>query len=197
MEDLKKHDFKADFYITSSGAEIYDQHSNLIYSKAIDQDIISNILEKIFSAKSHTLGIGLRQQHLSFRKETSSIWTPQIVPTIQEAVYTISTKLQTEEAALSFIAELTQTIPISAHANRISVDITALGVSKETGIFKLSEYLNIPSDKIYVIGDSRNDISMIQAYDGYTVHNALDEVKKIAKESFTDVGEMIQKIILK
>lgn len=154
------------------------------------------VLSKIFASKTHTLGIGMLSKQLSYLKSAENSWSLKIIPHLDEPIYTVSTKLETEANALEFIKELTAKVDVSAHSNRISVDITAKGVSKESGIDELSQILQISKDEIFVIGDSLNDVSMIKAYNGYTVHNALDEVKAISQAAFIDVGEMIEKVIL-
>ena len=45
--------------------------------------------------------------------------------------------------------------------------------------------------KIFVIGDGHNDLPMIQAYHGFSVHTAPDEVRKSASRCFADVSECI------
>ena len=44
---------------------------------------------------------------------------------------------------------------------------------------------------IYTIGDSFNDINMIESFYGFAVENANDEVKKVAKQVISSVNEAI------
>lgn len=195
-EDMALHNIEADFYITSSGGEIHDKSGKIIHVEAMEPSVVEAVLEVIFSNKTHTFSVGMKENPIHAFKKDCDVWDMSLVKKIDESVYTVSTKLATEEEALEFKKELESRVNVSAHVNRISVDITAKGVSKKTGIEILSQYLNIPHTSITVIGDSLNDVPMIEAYGGYTVHNALDSVKAIAKGSFADVGEMIEKIML-
>lgn len=195
-KDMALNNIEADFYITSSGGEIHDNLGNVIHVEAIEHSVVRDVLEVIFSNKTHTFSVGMKENPIYAFKKDFDVWDMSLVKRIDEPVYTVSTKLPSEEEALEFKKHLESSVNVSAHVNRISVDITAKGVSKKSGIEILSQYLDIPRTSITVIGDSLNDVPMIEAYDGYTVHNALDAVKDIAKASFTDVGEMIEKIML-
>lgn len=82
---------------------------------------------------------------------------------------------------------------IEAYVNNHEyLDIVAKGVSKGAAIETLMEYYQCHN--LYVIGDSLNDLSMIEKYRGFCVENACDEVKKIASHSFKEVGDALQYI---
>ena len=62
-----------------------------------------------------------------------------------------------------------------------NVEIMNKGVSKGEGVRRLGEYLAIPQNEIMCIGDSENDLSMIQyAGLGVAMENATAEIKKVA-----------------
>ena len=55
------------------------------------------------------------------------------------------------------------------------------GVSKGNALLELADYLGIPADNTFAIGDSDNDLSMVEsAKYGIAVGNATDEIKKAA-----------------
>ena len=58
-------------------------------------------------------------------------------------------------------------------------EMVEYGTTKGTAVFKLSEILGKKNRKIYAVGDSMNDLEMIEAADvGVCVRNALDAVKE-------------------
>ena len=62
------------------------------------------------------------------------------------------------------------------------LDIVANGVSKGTGVEKLAENMNIEREKIIVVGDNMNDISMLEAAGiSYAVSNAEEQVMRLAQ----------------
>ena len=50
-------------------------------------------------------------------------------------------------------------------------------------------------DNVYTIGDSYNDVEMIEKFNGYSIENAKEEVKKVSKGECSSVSKLIKKII--
>lgn len=59
----------------------------------------------------------------------------------------------------------------------------------------LGQQLLIPIEQIYTIGDGRNDLSMIAAYNGYTLPWGIVKLKNVALSEVLSVGELLQQII--
>lgn len=87
--------------------------------------------------------------------------------------------------------------------NTVYYEIMPSGVSKGNALNELAEYLDIPRENVYAIGDYYNDVELLNAA-GHAVAmgNAPDDVKAIADE-VTDtclnggVGQFIYKLISK
>lgn len=79
------------------------------------------------------------------------------------------------------------------HYNTGTIDVSAAGVSKKTGILKLMELYN--SKEIYVIGDGHNDIEMIEAFQGFSVEGAPDDVKEKAVHCYQGLYDCIEDIL--
>lgn len=63
-----------------------------------------------------------------------------------------------------------------------NLEFTRKGVCKATGLEMLTEYLDISIKDVMAIGDSENDIEMLEAAGcGIAMGNALDSVKAVAK----------------
>ena len=70
-------------------------------------------------------------------------------------------------------------------------DVMCKGVSKGNALIELADYLGIPADKTFAIGDSDNDLSMIRsAKYGIAVGNATDEIKKAASYISTNYDSL-------
>ena len=60
-------------------------------------------------------------------------------------------------------------------------DVMPRGVSKGNALLKLADYLNIPSDRTFAIGDNENDVPMIEAAKyGIAMGNGTEGAKKAA-----------------
>ena len=45
--------------------------------------------------------------------------------------------------------------------------------------------------EVFSIGDEINDLPMIEAFDGFTVDTARDEIKAKARQAYASVGAML------
>jgi len=74
--------------------------------------------------------------------------------------------------------------------NNGSTDMIAKGSSKATGATKVLETLNIDIKDAYAIGDSHNDVEIIQMVGhGIAMGNGVDEVKRVAEVVTKSVKE--------
>lgn len=82
------------------------------------------------------------------------------------------------------------------------VNIAAKGVSKGEALGRLAEALNIPTDQILAIGDSFNDIPLIEkAHVGIAMGNGIEPLKRLADHVTGDVendgfADAIEKFVL-
>lgn len=83
-----------------------------------------------------------------------------------------------------------------------NLEFTKTGVSKATGLGMLAEYLDVPMETVLAVGDSENDVEMLQVAGlGVAMENALDSVKEVADDiTLTNdqegVAAVIEKYIL-
>jgi len=77
---------------------------------------------------------------------------------------------------------------MSFHYNNAVIDVGPAGIDKKTGIDVLAKWLNNP---VHVIGDSHNDLPMIEAFRGYAVSHGHEDVKKKASLIFDSVKDCI------
>lgn len=68
---------------------------------------------------------------------------------------------------------------------------------KVTGILKIADYYGIQKNEIAVIGDSYNDVQMLQYFEhSYCMSHAPAEIKKQAKHCVESVAECIEHILM-
>ena len=64
-----------------------------------------------------------------------------------------------------------------------NLEFTKAGVSKKTGLLFLTEYLDLSMNQVLAIGDSENDLEMLEAAGtGVAMGNAASEVKRAADD---------------
>lgn len=75
------------------------------------------------------------------------------------------------------------------------VDITPYGVSKSTGLSYMVKKLQVTQDQVYAIGDSYNDIPMLETFHGIAMNNAPVQVKSYAKQEAESVAACIHTLL--
>ncbi|KZE14816.1 Cof-type HAD-IIB family hydrolase [Priestia aryabhattai] len=160
------------YLITVNGSEIWDESGQLVERKLIDA---SNI-EKMWN---------LTQEHkLNFwAVTTDKVWRDEFPEDIasQEWLkfgYDIPDDALREEV-LKQIAGISD-FEIS-NSSLTNLEINALGINKAKGIMTVCERLGISMDEVIAMGDSLNDMAMIEAAGcGIAMGNAQEAVKEAA-----------------
>ncbi|MCM8711552.1 Cof-type HAD-IIB family hydrolase [Clostridium sp. SYSU_GA19001] len=149
-------------------------------------------LRGIFNEKINFKHVWTRKQWQDiFKKEKDNIVKSEIMVRDENKIKKIREELKSIdgiEIASSF---------------KHNVEITCRGVSKGSAVEILSNYYNIEREKIIAIGDSENDLSMIEfAGMGIAMGNAIDIVKQkadyITETNDNDgVAKAVKKFVLK
>lgn len=79
--------------------------------------------------------------------------------------------------------------------NQPYIDITQEYVVKTNGLNHVADYFKVPTSLIAVIGDSFNDIHMIQAFDGYVMNSGEEKTKKASTKWVQSVSEAIWDVL--
>lgn len=158
--------------ITVNGSEIWDESGQLVERKLID----ASHIEKMWN---------LTQEHkLNFwAVTTDKVWRDEFPEDIasQEWLkfgYDIPDDALREEV-LKQIAGISD-FEIS-NSSLTNLEINALGINKAKGIMTVCERLGISMDEVIAMGDSLNDMAMIEAAGcGIAMGNAQEAVKEAA-----------------
>ncbi|KJL02878.1 MULTISPECIES: Cof-type HAD-IIB family hydrolase [Priestia] len=160
------------YLITVNGSEIWDESGQLVERKLID----ASHIEKMWN---------LTQEHkLTFwAVTTDKVWRDEFPEDIasQEWLkfgYDIPDDALREEV-LKQIAGISD-FEIS-NSSLTNLEINALGINKAKGIMTVCDRLGISMDEVIAMGDSLNDMAMIEAAGcGIAMGNAQEAVKEAA-----------------
>ncbi|MFP3666154.1 Cof-type HAD-IIB family hydrolase [Priestia aryabhattai] len=160
------------YLITVNGSEIWDESGQLVERKLID----ASHIEKMWN---------LTQNHkLNFwAVTTDKVWRDEFPEDIasQEWLkfgYDIPDDALREEV-LKQIAGISD-FEIS-NSSLTNLEINALGINKAKGIMTVCDRLGISMDEVIAMGDSLNDMAMIEAAGcGIAMGNAQEAVKEAA-----------------
>lgn len=189
--------FQPDFYIVSAGGALLDKDYHLLYGQTVPFDIISEIYKK-YKSETELIVTTLDPYHFyctHLRPEDKEgdyfIEIGSIDDMKDQDIYSISLVRSTLERAEIIAKEINyQYKEVSAFQNMDSIDIVNKECSKGNAILKLKELLHL--DIIAGIGDSYNDISMLEVVDiPFTFHYSPTIIQNKAKYVVNSIAEAI------
>lgn len=185
-----------DFYILISGSLIMDKQRKIIKEKTLPYDLAKELHDKY--SKVASAGI-LTENHMYILDDSRPYGTyvESLEKIKQEKIYGFSMELQDDKQAHDVAEDINNLYgdKVNAFQNTKYVDVVAVGCSKGSGIDFIKEYYGL--EKICGIGDSFNDISMLEQADvAFTFPYAPEVVQKKADCIVNSVNEAL-KIMLK
>lgn len=200
--ETDKYDIPFDFLVCMNGCALYDGGKVLLSCTEIAADVAPAIVKHPASAASMHVAI-MTEPELQLCFQGDASWfarteLPHRIIDNEQAVSAgnvvqISLGYKTVPEAAEWARRLNMDFAgkAVAHHNNVSIDINPAGTDKAVGIKTLAAMHGWNTDDIMVIGDGGNDIGMVKAFHGCTLHHGLDELKKAAKNVFSNLGEML------
>lgn len=205
LEGASAFGIRLDFCVALNGAAVYDGEGKELYGVSMGNALFRRLCAHPEIAKRPYIGIMLGKRNCiqvrDFENPFAQEWikkgakviseeeTEQLAEVMQVCLDTESMERAARcarEVGRAFAGEL------SAVANRTFVDICMTGNDKGTGVARLLEQMGWQDEEICVIGDDRNDLSMIERFHGFAVARGNDAVKPAASQVFESVGDMLR-----
>lgn len=199
--ELERWGIAVDALVCINGAAVYDGDMTLLDSHLMDDDLIPELLgHPAGVASKHYQFSGLEPLRL-FLREGSQFWASGIKyerlsldqSFAVKRVGQISLGYETEEESIRWTGRLNDELGdrVRAHRNKQSIDVTAKGVDKSTGIAMILARKGWDASLVRAVGDGTNDIAMIRRYGGYAVADASEDVVSAARGCVADVPELM------
>jgi hypothetical protein len=175
-----------DFYILATGAVILDKQQAPIYLKPMPRDVVREIYDSCPDDRKPAIQAGYNLYVFkckeNYRIEQTILNDFDDMP--DEGLYQFSLGCGSVEEATKKCAEMNERYKgiLVTYQNQDGIDVVSAGCSKGAGIKIVKEKLGI--DHISGIGDSFNDISMLEAADRSF---AFDYSPKEVQNKATDV----------
>lgn len=184
-EDLKKYPIKYDYLIINQGATILDSNGTIIENYIIDNNI-KNILIKDLELydQDNMFKCSILESRVSI-KNNNITKIHKEYETVEEAKKMNSI---INDRYSSYI--ISYLIP----SNK-AIEIISSKTNKANAVNKIAEIEKVIKQNIFTIGDSYNDIEMIEKFNGYCIFGAEEEVKNISTKEYTSVSELINEIL--
>lgn len=194
-----------DYYIMSNGACVADRTGKVLTQETLDDGVVAALVEKMIRLD---LPIDIRYcmgkrtgnpnqsvmewmqpiwSRKKFKGETPRAFLEEYEPREGERPVSFGGYIP-EELRPEFEAEFPQLDFLPVFESPMC-DINPAGVSKETGLHRICQLLNLDISETIAFGDDRNDLEMIEAAGiGVAVGNGIRAVKDAA-DYITDTCE--------
>ncbi|HAX72338.1 MAG TPA: hypothetical protein DCY20_02305 [Firmicutes bacterium] len=211
-QEIKSHGLEYDYIIGLNGGIIVDSQQNVLFQKTISNQIALDIIERIKVEKipQYCITDGFNGYFTSKFNLTDFEWVLIIglkwilrrfnlteKQALENLVVQIAVKTKGHEEAIHFAKKINETFGeyVTAFPNLVHVDICAKGCSKATGVEFVANLTNIQEENVYCIGDSHNDVPMIEKYNGFTMIEAVEIIKEKSDYIVETVADAIDKIM--
>ena len=185
-----------DFYITTSGASLFDGSLQPIWQRTLPKDTLREMYERYAAqlSEGEFQLIVASDTYWSFEKHGGSIPIPQVssFDEIEGPFFGFSIETVTIEAATAYAQDFNERYAgiAIAHQNLNSIDVVPAGCTKGTGLAKVAQYFG--ASMTAGIGDSFNDLPLLKAADvAYTFSNSAEEVRVAADVLVDHASEAI------
>lgn len=196
--------FECDFFICNNGGVVYDREMNLLKMELIDFGVANVILDYVRTLPivSYVINNGYHRSKTVLNEKLVDYKYGSLNEFMKEdellkggKIAQIVLSVEDESLSHEICNYINQTFSdnVVSYVNVNCVDIVPVGVSKENGLAYLQKHYGW--EQIYTIGDSYNDIGMLEKYDGFTVEHAPDDIKNYAKKVFSSVGKCISELM--
>lgn len=207
---LDEIDIPYDYLILNNGAQILDRENNVLYEKLMDEKTGKAVLN--YLSQFHELMTFYSDGKVSYGYENGNCFdhmtkigkkmSCSFSDMYQKAsefeiisFHQTNNKMEITKKCYEYIAEHWDQM-LDIYYNLHWVDIVAKGCSKGQGVMFLCQYLGIDYNDIYAIGDSYNDLSMLEkAKWGYTFMYAHEDIKTVIPRHVHYVYEVIQEML--
>lgn len=192
--DFLDEDITPDFYITNSGAAIFDRYKNLIDCCSFDFNTVKNMLAML---PEKGLSITTTENFYVAPGMEFLVKNPVYVHSFnaddkKEKVIGISINMRDEKTALDTKYKLEEKFKdIEVFQNQNCLDCAPKGASKGIGLRKTAQYFK--ADETAAAGDSYNDLPMLEsAKYSYTFKDAPKIVQEKAGRIVSGIAEAIE-----
>ena len=194
------------YYICENGSSIHDKNHNMIYKGTIDDELVKKVISRFESSKAHIYfkydgNIILLRNVEAFNKYTNDyiideeFINKKSFGNLVRNIGIISDDIEELcRIELYLISEFSEVLDIYFSSSN-TLNIVPKGVSKRKGIEYVCNILRIEEDEIATIGDSPNDINMLEGIKySFAMENSRESVKEKTNYIVRDVASAIKVI---
>ena len=212
MESIKRqsdlYQLPVDYFVTNNGGMVFDSKGKELYGSHLDTVTsldLMYIAKEIEGVCSYVVNDGYYRHRIIVNPELEEKRYLDLDPDISEEEIMDSGKyaqivisMVETSLAVSLAEQINSNFGdiVVAYANNFVVDIVPKGTSKALGLDFVCEFEDINEKDVYTIGDSYNDIPLMEyGLNGACMSTALEDVKEHALKEYDSIHDMIMDIL--
>lgn len=186
-----------DFFVVNSGAGIYDRDQNVMLHETIEKSLVEKIVSLCQGAEF--LFIDQGHPYMMHPLEDPFCDVIENMDSLGDALDGFSLVIPGDiDTTSSFFKKIVDSYghDLSSYQNKDAIDFVAKGCSKGTGVAFVAQKMHIARKDIHVIGDSWNDLPMLEAFEKtFTFTYAPASVQATAKYQVSSLSQCIEEIM--
>lgn len=209
---LDKYQLDYDYLSLCNGGLIIDKENNTIFDKWIDAEILNNIINDYQGLKDTLIYYdNLKETVLLQNDNADKDKLKKFMSYFTKVIKLDKSKKLADKSKIISVFGIDDNIDriekikneivsnygefVEVYRNQTAIDIVPKGCSKGNALLHILELEGIHKDKLFVVGDSYNDVSMFNVTkNSYTFNRAEEDVKKSANNCIDFVHQVINEI---
>lgn len=205
-KEIEANGFHCDYIIANNGGVIYDGDMNQMKVSYMDFEQALLLIDYIrtLPCASYVINDGYHRHRVVIDESQEDHKYADMPQTMGEQellangkIAQIVISLNDDDLAQEIVRFVNQQFNghMQAYANRNCVDIVPSGISKAGGLAFVMQYAGINESEVYPIGDSYNDLPMIEEFNGFCVEAAPQAIKDSSSHVYLSVSDCINDLL--
>ncbi len=196
---FEEYGYLCDFFMCMTGAYAIDKNGELLFEYKGDGSILPEILPFLASMKPGYLTFSDGSFNYSADLEKPLDEDSEAVRTAKEhRTFTqINVAYPTEEIRDLAIGRIEERYgdKVAVHVNGNCLDIPSAEVSKAAAVLRMAKVFGVSEDNIFTAGDNDNDVSMLEAFYGFSLPYGSEKAQSAAKTVLPNVEQMLRYVM--
>lgn len=205
QKQIDEFNLPVDYIVTNNGGMVFSPDGTELMANYLDTVVAVDILyalKEMDNVASYVVNDGVNRHRIIVNKEVSEhryldldedLSEEKVLELGKYAQIVIS--MSSQMSALEMADQINHFFGafVTAYPNNFVVDVVPKNVSKGNGMDFVLTYSEVADEDVYAIGDSYNDIPMLeQVENAYAIACAPEEVQQAAKQMVSSIGELIE-----
>ncbi len=180
---LALNDVDVEYYICNDGAVIFDRYFNVIYRKDLKSDVINPIMNTLDSDDN------ILESFIDTSHGFSHDITKCANGIVARSYDSVKAEILLNTICLKYPS-------VHGHISDNWLNIVDIEVNKARALNYIKENYHFDKADVYVLGKNIEDLELMERFNGYTMKDCCEDLRKYSKGEVSDLTEFIN-ILLK